>query len=75
MVEDPSHMNDVCKDSVEEVIEFDQSGEPVEGAINASKGRTEKVNVPAAEYQLPCSGESIHRKYDARKGLSLARDA
>ena len=48
MVEDPSHMNDVCKDLVEEVIEFDQPGEPVEGAINAYEGRTEKVDAPAA---------------------------
>ena len=34
-------MNDVCKDLVEEVIEFDQPGEPVESAINACEGRTE----------------------------------
>ena len=41
-------MNDVCKDLVEEVIEFEQPGEPVESAINTCEGRTEEVNAPAA---------------------------
>ena len=48
MVEDLSHVNVVCKDTVKEVIEFDETGELVEGTINASKGRTEKVDAPAA---------------------------
>ena len=69
MAEDLSHMNDVCKDLVEEVIEFEDPGELVESAINACKGRTEEVNAPAAYHQFPCNAEPIHNKYGARRGL------
>ena len=48
MAEDSSHMNDVGKDLIEEVIEFEQPGVPAEGTIHAYEGRTEKIDAPAA---------------------------
>ena len=67
-------MENVCKDWVEEFVDFELSGEPVEGAINTSKGCAEKINVPAADYQFPCGGELIHSKHGARKCLGLVRN-
>ena len=64
-------MENVCKDQVEEIVEFELSGKPVEGAINASKGCEEKVNIPAADHQLPSGGEIIHCKHGTRKVLGL----
>ena len=63
-------MNDVCKDLVEEVIEFEQPREPVESAISTCEGRTDEVNA-----QFPCNAEPIHKKYGAGRGFCLARDA
>ena len=48
MIEGPTHVNDVSKDLVEAVVEFNHPSEIVEGAINAYKGRTDKVDAPAA---------------------------
>ena len=70
MAEDPSHMNDVCKDLVEEVIECEKPGELVQSAIDACKGRTEEVNAPAAYHQFPCNAEPIHDKCGARRGFA-----
>ena len=36
-------MENICKDQVREIVEFELSGEPVEGTINNSKGSTEKI--------------------------------
>ena len=52
-------MQNVCKD------------QPVEGAINTSKGCAEKINIPAADHQLPCGGELIYCKHGARIMLGL----
>ena len=64
-------MENICKDQVEEILEFELSGEPVEGAINTSKGCAEKINIPDADHELPCGGELIHCKHGARKMLGL----
>ena len=66
-------MENVCKDQVEEIVEFQLSGEPVEGAINTSKGCAEKINIPAADHQFPCGGELIHCKHGPRKMLGLGK--
>ena len=59
-------MENICKDQVEKIVEFELSGELVEGAIKTSKGCAEKVDIPAADHQLPCGGELIHCKHGAR---------
>ena len=64
-------MENVCKDQVEEIAEFELSGEPVEGAINTSNGCAEKVDVPAADHQLPNSSDIIHCNHGTRKVLGL----
>ena len=71
MVEELSHIENVCKDQVEEIVEFELSGGPVEGAINASKGCAEKVVIPDADHQLPSGGEIILYKHGTRKVLGL----
>ena len=60
-------MENVCKDQVEEIVKFELSGEPVEGAM----GCAEKVDTPAADHQLPSGGEIIHCKHGARKVIGL----
>ena len=62
-------MENVCKDQVEEIVELELSGELAEGAINASNGCAEKIDIPAADHQLPCGGELIHCKHGAGKML------
>ena len=64
-------MENICKDQVEEIVEFELSGELVEGTINTSKGCAEKIEIPAAAHQFPDGGEIIHCKHGAGKVLGL----
>ena len=49
-------MENICKNQVGEIVEFELSGDPAEGTINTSKGCAEKIEIPAAHHQFPDGG-------------------
>ena len=67
-------MENICKDQVEEIVEFEQSGEPVESTINTSKGCAEKIDIPAADHQFQTVVKSSIVSMAREMCLGLAQD-